>query len=318
MYALRVLRELTKLAIIDAQQAILPKRMKPSPVPVPQGFHVTLMSPLGSYPTSSIILDNAAYVMSPEICFSIVRVEEEDWGFSEVDMLSPLEIPLLGSVLLAGPGYPYPMYGLTLATEGLPPLTAECISECRDHLLDMLRNHATDFRPIDLIHRPPAVGGIKYDSDEYGDCTGAVRECMTRLEAAGPVLLRGVASLIKAHMAWKHAEFWDAACIHLWIALDAAFSLTLQKLRDSGVSNPTSADAADYFDEVTGEETVWEKFFEDDYENRIRVIHPDNRFGAEARPQLLADDFLELNDVLIPYFRFLVTGVYHSSVNQAS
>ena len=119
-------------------------------------------------------------------------------------------------------------------------------------------------------------------------------------------------------MAWKHSEFWDAACIHLWIALDAAFSLTLQKLRDSGVSNPTSADASAYFDEVTGDENVWEKFFEDDYENRIRVIHPENRFGAEARPQLLADDFLELNDMLIPYFRFLVTGVYRAPSNQES
>ena len=290
--------------------------MKPSPIPVAHGFHVSLMSPLGSYPESSIILDDAAYIMSPDICFSIVRIKEENWGFSEVDMLSPLEIPLLGSVLLAGPGYPYPMYGLTLETEGSPPITADCISECRGHLLNMLQKHTEDFKPTDLIHRPPAVGGIKYDSADYEDCTDAVRECMTNLEAAGPVLLRGVASLIKAHMAWKHFEFWDAACIHMWIGVDAAFSLTLQKLRDSGVSNPTSADASAYFDEVTGDENVWEKFFEDDYENRIRVIHPDNRFGAEARPQLLADDFLELNDMLIPYFRFLVTGVYRAPASQ--
>ena len=219
---------------------------------------------------------------------------------------------------MAGPGYPYPMYGLTLEDEGSSPITAGCIAECRDHLIEMLRDHANDLRPTDLVHRPPALGGITYVFADYEDCTDAVGECVIYLEVAGPVLLRGVASLIKAHMAWKHSEFSEAACIHLWIALDAAFSLTLQKLRDAGNQNPTSADASAYFDNVTGDENVWEKFFEDDYENRIRVIHPDSRFGAEARPQLLADDFLELNDLLIPYFRFLATGVYRAPANQGS
>jgi hypothetical protein len=34
------------------------------------------MSPLGSYPIRSIVLDNAAYIMSPDICFSIIRIKE--------------------------------------------------------------------------------------------------------------------------------------------------------------------------------------------------------------------------------------------------
>jgi hypothetical protein len=123
-------------------------------------------------------------------------------------------------------------------------------------------------------------------------------------------MLRGLASLLKAQMAWKHGEFTDAALLFLWIALDAAHSLTLQKLRNSGVNNPTSQDASAHFNSIAGYETPWERFFEEDYANRIRAIHPDNRFGAEARPQLLADDYLELNDVLIPYFTYLITGSY--------
>lgn len=137
-----------------------------------------------------------------------------------------------------------------------------------------------------------------------------VRECLALLETADPVMLRGIGSLIKAQMAWRHGEFADAACIYLWIALDAAHSLTLQKLRESGIQNPTSKDASDHFDEIAGFETPWEKFFEEDYENRIRALHPDNRFGAEARPQFLADDFYELNHLLVPYFAYLVTGVF--------
>lgn len=137
-----------------------------------------------------------------------------------------------------------------------------------------------------------------------------VRDCIAVLGTASPVILRGIASLIKAQMAWRHGEFADAACIYLWIALDAAHSLTLQKLRESGAQNPTSKEASDHFDEIAGLETPWEKFFEEDYEKRIRAIHPDNRFGADARPQFLADDFYELNELLIPYFQYLVTGKF--------
>jgi hypothetical protein len=91
--------------------------------------------------------------------------------------------------------------------------------------------------------------------------------------------------------------------------LPIAHSLVLRILRASGIANPTSADAARYFENLSGVGSHWEKFFEDDYENRIRAIHPDNRFGAESIPQFLADDFLELNDELIPLFRYLIDVV---------
>jgi hypothetical protein len=149
-----------------------------------------------------------------------------------------------------------------------------------------------------------------YETYDFGDVREKVLDCMTRLESVDAVVLRGVGSLLKAQMAWTHGEFADAACIYLWIALDAAHSLTLRKLRESGVQNPTSKDASTYLNTVVGFETPWEKFFEEDYENRIRAIHPDNRYGAEARPQFLADDFYELRHLLIPYFAYLITGVF--------
>jgi hypothetical protein len=131
-------------------------------------------------------------------------------------------------------------------------------------------------------------------------------DILRRLETADPVLLRGVSTLIKAGMVWNHGEFREAACIYLWIALDAAFSLTLRKLREAGFTNPTSQDAANYVAQIDGYEESWEKFFERDYYNRISAIHPDNRYGAEARPTLCADDFLDLYDELIPLFQYIV------------
>src|ERR1700722_3366239 len=97
--------------------------MKVSFRPVKEGFRVRLMSPLGRYPARTFSTDSASLVISPDICCSIVRVQKEDWSFSEVDILKADELPLYGSILLAGEAgtpylYPYPSsYSVLLETE---------------------------------------------------------------------------------------------------------------------------------------------------------------------------------------------------------
>jgi hypothetical protein len=287
--------------------------MKISHMPIKKGFQVRLMSPLGRYPASTFSAESAALVISPEICFSIVRVPKEDWSFSEVDILSALEIPLYGSILLAGePGtpyhYPYPSsYSVLLETETLQDIDDECILECKSFLVEKIRT--TEPYLSGPFHKPPCEGGLKYDLVPWNSSADSDRLTLFQnLQTANPVILRGLNCLLKARMAFQHHELGEAACIYLWVALDAAHSLILQRLRDKGISNPTSKDAAQYFEKISGYETEWEKFFEDDYENRIRAIHPDNRFGAEVIPQFRADDFYELNDELIPLFHFIVSG----------
>jgi hypothetical protein len=291
--------------------------LRPSYGHAEQGFTVRLMSPLGSYPDQTLNLRSSVLAIAPDLCFTIVRQQGEDESFSEVDSLSPSEIPLVGSIMLSsGIAQPYisPYPGnhsLIVETSEDEELTESCISRCRAELLA----HMSDDRPDRLyrsntIHHPPARGGLDYElypSDDVAKRAASIFEC---LNSAGPVMIRGVGSLLKANMAWRHFEFMEAACLFLWISLDAAHSITLQKLREAGTLNPTSADAGRFFDQISGFPTPWEKFFEWDYENRIRVFHPDNRFGAEARPQLLADDFLELNELLIAYFRYLAVGEF--------
>jgi hypothetical protein len=111
-------------------------------------------------------------------------------------------------------------------------------------------------------------------------------------------------------MAFRYPEFWEAAGLWLWIAMDGAQSIIFERLKEAGNKNPTSKDAALYVYEAYGiTEYDWEYFFEGDYQTRIRFIHPGNRFGAEARPWATADDLLELNDNLIDLYYFLLTGI---------
>jgi hypothetical protein len=79
--------------------------MQPSYKPVNCGFRVRLMSPLGVYPSQSIVLEDVAFVVSSDLCFSIVRIEEEEWD-ADVDSLSPLDIPLFGRSPLVRGGLP--------------------------------------------------------------------------------------------------------------------------------------------------------------------------------------------------------------------
>jgi hypothetical protein len=279
-------------------------------MPIERGFRVRLLSPVGHYPVRSFFSKSAALIISPEVCFSIARIRGKDWSFSEADSLTRLELPLYGSVLLSGKAetpycYPYPT-SVRVELEAEPDEEiGPNVPECRSYLLEEYRRCELDIYSGSRGHKPPVLGGEAYSLVAEADENEQL-QMLNRLMESDEVLLRGVSCILKAGMAFQYREFGEAACIYLWIALDAAHSIVLQRLRKSGVANPTSADAARYFERVSGYGTDWEKFFEDDYENRIRAIHPDNRFGAEAIPQFLIDDFLELKSMLIPLFQFLI------------
>jgi len=274
-------------------------------------FRVRLMSPLGHYPTASFQTESAALVISPEICFSIVRVPHEDWSFSEVDIVTETELPLYGSILLAGEAgdphlYPYPtIHSVLFKTDSVGKITDSLILESKSNLIEDIQNNATEW-PTNILHKPPCLGGANYELFKSSSSDGIRLDLLHQLEIASPVILRGVSCLLRGRMAFQHPEFGEAACMFLWIALDAAHSLVLQRLRKSGVTNPSSKDAARYFEKMSGYGAEWEKFFETDYENRIQAIHPANRFGVEAIPPFLADDFLELSASLIPLYEHFV------------
>ena len=285
--------------------------MKVSREPIEKGFRVRLLSPLGRYPANNFCSESAALIISPDICFSIVKAPRGDWGFSELDVVAAHEIPLFGSIILAGVAgtpflYPYPTAYCVLLESELEEINDQCILECKSFLLQHIQSNET--YPSDPFHKPTSLGGMKYDLVPWNSGADVDRlNILHKLERANPVVLRGVNCLLKARMSFQHGEFAEAACIYLWIALDAAHSLVLKKLREEGVANPTSKDAAKYFEKISGYETEWANFFEDDYEKRIRAIHPDNRFGAETIPEFLADDFIELNSVLIPLFHYFAS-----------
>jgi hypothetical protein len=281
-----------------------------------QGFIVRLLSPIGSYPAETFVGTDERMIIGSDLCFLMTKSRPND-SFSEIDGLDPVEIPLLGTMLLCAEKgepriCPYPAdTTLHLYSRSDHELTDEIVDEGRRLLLAATcrRRRRGDW-PTSTIHRPPICGGRAYDLIMGAERISSRERLLPMVKASGPLFFRGLALLVKANMALQYPEFWEAAGIFLWIAMDGAQSIILERLREAGSKNPTSKDAASYVYEAYGiEESDWEYFFEDDYQTRIRFIHPGNRFGAEARPCATADDILELNENLIDLYFFLLTGI---------
>jgi hypothetical protein len=273
------------------------------------------MSPIGVYPHQNFTSPSCCLAVADEFCFSIVRLQDE-WkhgSFSEIDSLLPIEIPLLSAFLLATDEDDrylelYPTHQtIYLRSRPEQAISEEVMAEAREWFRAYLGRGKLESALADVAHRPPLIGGSKYELVESSKRDAARIAILQLLEKADPVTLRGLSSLIKANMAWNHRELNEAACISLWISLDAIHSLILQRLKAQGNRDPKSKDASDYIAAAYGIE-IEDSIFADDYSNRIRAIHPDNRFGAEARPQFLADDFYELRHFVIELFHYLVTG----------
>jgi hypothetical protein len=161
--------------------------MKPSPVE--KGFRVRAISPLGSYPDDSFIAPSAALIVDPEICFNIVRITKKESGFSEIDGLNPIEIPLLGCITLAGQNdasaiRPYPSYqGMFLKSEIDQDLNDGFILECKARLLHNVKHDYVSW-PAGLVHRLPVLGGLPYTFKSSRQWDPQRLDILRRLETA--------------------------------------------------------------------------------------------------------------------------------------
>ena len=155
---------------------------------------------------------------------------------------------MLGSFLFAPTGTPYLFpsatdYSVVVETERFENIEETNISKLKSFLLERIASNPCEC-PTSLFHlRLFLLGGKPCEFNLNAKSDVDQHLLLRRLESAGPVICRGVSCLLRAQMAFQHAEFGEAACIFLWIALDAAHSLVLQKLRGCIMANPTSKDA---------------------------------------------------------------------------
>jgi hypothetical protein len=282
---------------------------------VKAGVRLTLLSPLGSYQEESLISHHGCIFVNDRLCFSAVRFVRKSQveTYSEVDRLGSVEVKLLSAALLAAKSYyvtvkPYPAYSVTVS---LPFGTRLSAHETRRKLGHMLLRHLEQemdapYRfPSESLHAPPALGGKQYNILQELDLK-RFHSILDHIALGNKVSVRGLGALLKANMLLQFGEFAEAAGMQLFVALEASFRLVLRELRKQGLKNPSNIDAGNFIHRAFGVATPAEGYFVEDYENRIRTLHPESRLGTWAHAPLWADDVLELNENLKNLFGFLI------------
>jgi hypothetical protein len=280
------------------------------------GISVRLLSPMGIYPSQIAFRSSeAAIVVTPGIAalvtrFSPIKLPGEHY-ISEVEFLSAFEIRALAATLLArkfetGGMRIYPVYDNYRDENSSLDLTKKPVLAA---LLEGLSTSLRQERRWSIAHNPPCCGGRAYDFNEHAEIDRRrFNRLFQMIDVEDHLLIRGLGALVKAGMLGCHMEFTEHACAALWIALDASLRICLREMRALGYVNPSAKDAAGFLDDAFETKYESQGYFSDFYEERIKTLHPENRFGTFPSAPLFADEYSTLNDSLQPVYEYLITG----------
>ena len=276
---------------------------------------VRLLSPLGYYPSSSISVGNSHLLIANDIAVSVVLAQPEEVHgvtaeqYSEVGFLCLDEIKFFSALILAhspnhGMVYPYPLPAYR---------DYRYLKIDRDVILDNARTHALSLDlaayPLRGSTLPPLLGGPIYDSQQHPLDTSCVGLVLDSIQPHDHLMMRGLGALVEGSMLWTRVEFQVAATMALYVALEASFQLILERLRRNGIENPGAREAGTFLNQIFNPGLDSERYFQEFYEDRIKVLHPVSRFGSFPFAPLQADDYYFLRHDLVDVFFYLLTGV---------
>jgi len=274
---------------------------------------VTLLSPLGWYPSRDIATSFGRFVIDQDIAFVVTPCGADPHRgdadrCSEVEFLTVEEIRFLGCLTVACPElsgilrvYPIPGH-IDLTLDLMAPRTM---------FLEAARRRArtvhADWYAAGLVFGP-SVGGPAYSRKDDGLDPEVVERLCGQVDVSNHILIRGLGALIRADMLSARQEFQEPATVMLHISLAATQEMIFDLLRRNGNLNPSSRDASECLALAFGEIPRGDNYFEDFYEDRNIIIHPRSRRGAFSYPPLAFDDFYDLRPGVIAVLVWLITG----------
>ncbi len=285
-------------------------------------YRIMLFKPIGLYPKGCLFTPNSFFSADEDLVFSVTyscswKALDEDIAYSEFDWASPEELRTLGAILLSekiGDAlvrfYPVTRYSPRIDSEYLDLSSRDTVSAVKELLIEK-SNKPRPRSGDDVISE--CVGG-KYQlvsPDRYN--LDRLQIFWSKLSVSNYVLMRGITSLIKADMLSCYSEFWEEAIIVAYIALESSFHLVCRELKSKGVLEPTANNAARWlyenFDKPFGlPEPTIEKYFQEFYEDRIKVLHPSSRYGEAPFSPIIHDDYTHLRRSLREVFSYITAG----------
>lgn len=283
-------------------------------------FRLRPFSFLGSYPTPDIELGSDMLFRCGHILFSCTKNRKiEKYGRRvvdqpafELDNWTVQEVRFFASLYIGnGEASSIRLYPLPISRD-LEIDSPDAVLEDGSLLRPLLEATTSDKYFMAGNHGLLAQRLDEYQFWDWDDRRLAQASKFWRcFDQEDAVMIRGLHALLKSEMLFSHFQFRDASLASAHIALDAAYSIVLRRLREAGRPNPTSTQAQAYLDDLWGVPRTNRKFFEDYYIDRVRNFHTDSRYGAEPVPFFSIDDIWHLNAALKGVFYLLATGEMH-------
>jgi hypothetical protein len=268
-----------------------------------------------SLPNSHVTGENASLFVTDDICFTTTRVRSRE-RYYELQWSFPEEIAFFSSLILGvHPDYGkififpvrWPFYledtGQDLSEgEFLTKLERKIKAKISSSLEKEKYLNKREFLPAEFIDSSYqyATVGLSEDYQKF---------LFDKIDTENDLLIRGLSHLIKCGMLTQFGRiFFDTASLELYISLEATLHIIQEKLRQNGIQNPSNKDASDYLLEKFGEPYRLDRYYEEFYDDRIKAVHPDSRFGkAMFATHYVTDLYMLYNDLMRNY-EFLITG----------
>jgi hypothetical protein len=281
--------------------------------PLSAGVSVRLLSPQGTYPEGGFRDKDAAVIVTPDLCAVVTRfagISVPDDYYSEIAFASPFDVRVLGAVMLA-----WTMkYGVPRLYPTTDAWSWPSEADLRDSISlerlanDFLSHLSRESIVVPTHHRPRALGGHPYELTREQIDYARVPGLFSAIDINDRLLIRGIGALLQANMLANYYEFFEQACMSLWVSMEASMHLIFRRLKGQGIPHPTAQDAGEYLDSVFENQGQSSGYFSDYYSDRIRTVHPSSSFGVYHLAPLAADDFYDLNESLVPLYDFIVSG----------
>jgi len=278
------------------------------------GTIVRAYAPSGYYWREGLSLATAVYANKEGLIFTACHFDEDQHAgefYTEFDDPMIEEIRLLAALILPigldyGMVSPYPLgYAHRIKTRD-DLRSFEILKETIEHMRSIFLGER--FRPWVDGPYPPLFGGPNYEFRDAPSPVDLQKRIFDAIDPKDGLLMRGLATLVKSTMLARHAQFFEAAIYTLYISLDASFNLVVRELRTQGIDSPSAHEAGAFIEKAFDEETSGTKYFEEYYEDRIKVMHPESRFGIFPYAPVMHDDFYWLYTGYIKdYVRFIAS-----------
>lgn len=275
------------------------------------GTVIRIFAPSGNYWRENFFNSKSIYINESDLIFSACHFDRrphEGAYYSEFDEPKLEELRLMAALTLPlslgdGTVTAYPLRQTVQLSEQIDLLDAETIRSISDIIRSNIQLSGFPWVDGPL---PPAFGGQEYSFRSESNPIIFQKRIYEAVDLSDYVLMRGIAALIKGQMLLQHSVFGEQAHHSLYIALDASFSLVLKKLRSAGISNPNAKDAASLIEDVFNEEKSGLRYFEEFYDDRIKVMHPSSRLGVFPYAPISNSDFFSLYYGLREIYRWLI------------